>query len=89
MDAWSSKYPARVVHGLRRLLLLQLNPQPDPLHHSLQVPQTHQLRLFMSITLTLSGDFEEVFLTFTQNAGMARYNLDEDDAVLEIWQKIV
>ena len=37
----------------------------------------------MSITLTLSGDFEEVFLTFTQNAGIARYNLDNDEAALE------
>ena len=38
----------------------------------------------MSITLTLSGDFEEVFLTFTQNAGIARYNLDNDEAALEL-----
>ena len=49
--------------------------------------QTHQLRLFMSITLTLSGDFEEDFLTFTQNAGIVRCNIgpfnDNDDAALE------
>ena len=45
LDLWASEIPARLVHGVWRLLLFQLHPQSHPLHHPLQV---HDDNLFLS-----------------------------------------